>query len=759
MLSFFCYALISNTSDAKRTPGRVTNTEPAVFVKKDSEYDADAQDSAQPNDFRQAREKAPHGLAIDTLFEKGEYPSNTAKVIKPYQDNGLEFSILKVTSNTYQTGAIWSNVSKDNYIDVDKDQTLSMWLYLGNNGGVISYTGDGMAFVLQNDKKGVKAISKRNNGTVGTGQTLGVWGYDYNARKKLNREDIAKTAIQNSFAIEFDTFLNNGNVIDLDKGNSFDSGDDKHEEITREHIAMNYPDAPSTYTPISGMNNHFRMEHEQLRQIGMNNTKRMLSDKTWHHMTIHWHNKDENTGTLSYEFNDKNIVTRSVNKSGEIVSASMDVDINHFDLPHLDSKNVVRKLRWGFTGSTGQETENNLIVFESVPSMLNGNVSPSIYDDTQQKEVTSNDNQTFVGDQLSFKYELKYLSGQNSWNKNMATIDIPREVKYKSAEVIYSDGAREIIPAGAFDENASKLTYTLQNELNLQNSSATIVIRTESNNVYKDLHVGPAHAKFESPYLILDTDTESFNIKYNSIHIRTEPSEGKTFDSIQSIDDSNQIKVFVDKDNNTWMPKSHLVVNFNGKIDNIDISNLRKGVPYKIVLDKNKFHPGENTFEVYAVENASSQRSPKKVLKYYVKEQKDDLKLVFNKLVSFKPVNGGEQGQLVHRNKDWEIEVVDSRQSGNHWTLLAQATGLKNEHSGDSDLNGELVFIDDAGISHSLKGYQQIKAGPSVTSEVQSMDIQKLWSPNRGILLKLHGKNNPGHYHGKIDWCLTDSIN
>jgi hypothetical protein len=50
---------------------------------------------------------------------------------------------------------------------------------------------------------GINAIS-RFNGKPAPGETLGVWGADFDNSSSNPR--ISETAIQNSFAIEFDTF-------------------------------------------------------------------------------------------------------------------------------------------------------------------------------------------------------------------------------------------------------------------------------------------------------------------------------------------------------------------------------------------------------------------------------------------------------------------------------------------------------------------------------------------------------------------------
>lgn len=210
-----------------------------------------------PADLAKAISTAPRGLDIsDPTFQLGEFKDNAARVIRRDQGDNDKTGILRVTDKTKQLGAIWSNIDDKNYIDISQDQTMSMWLYFGTpvNENNPRNVGDGMAFVLQNDIRGKNAISTFD-GNPAPGETLGVWGADFNKDKKTEKEDIAKTSIQNSYAIEFDTFIDNlinYNQID-GKGVSFDRYEPINSVNNRlfQHIGMNYPDDPDTYTSES----------------------------------------------------------------------------------------------------------------------------------------------------------------------------------------------------------------------------------------------------------------------------------------------------------------------------------------------------------------------------------------------------------------------------------------------------------------------------------------------------------------------------
>ena len=209
----------------------------ACFFKSDYEnvnaeisavpYVSPADDEpANPDDLARAMKLAPRGLNIaDPTFQQGFFTMNnsndnmnSSKVISRNHDQYDKTGILRVTHNFNQLGAIWSNIDDSNFLDVSQDQSMSMWLYFGKpiNDDKPMEVGDGMAFVLQNAQPtssalnpfgGINAIS-RYNGNPAPGETLGVWGADFNNNGLLFGLPISKTAIPKSFAIEFDTFLN-----------------------------------------------------------------------------------------------------------------------------------------------------------------------------------------------------------------------------------------------------------------------------------------------------------------------------------------------------------------------------------------------------------------------------------------------------------------------------------------------------------------------------------------------------------------------
>ncbi|WP_125590253.1 L-type lectin family protein [Companilactobacillus jidongensis] len=196
---------------------------------------------------------APYGLPLgdlgsDSLFIDGAHTTGN--------DASIDGTALQLTQagQTNEVTSVWSNTSKDNYIDTGKKQTLSVWLYFGYS---LEHS-EGMAFVLQNDSRGPLAISK-NGDEIAGGETIGVWGSDLT--NKDTTQDVADSAIQNSWALEFDSNVEGSkNYDDITNntgngpGESLDSYQlPSNRGINDQHIAWAYPGLATTYANIGSV--------------------------------------------------------------------------------------------------------------------------------------------------------------------------------------------------------------------------------------------------------------------------------------------------------------------------------------------------------------------------------------------------------------------------------------------------------------------------------------------------------------------------
>lgn len=780
--------------------------------------------AADQKDLDNAIATAPKGLDIsDPTFLRGQFHKkdstedmNASKVIRKSENNPNDKTgILRVTHNINQIGAIWSNTSQSNFLDVSQDSSMSMWLYFGkpteltvdnivltdkekqNMVGMSpeeqlefkkklveerteehkKEIGDGMAFVLQNAQPdssplnpfgGIEAIS-RYDGNPAPGQTLGVWGADFNnVGTTAQNAPISQTAIPNSFAIEFDTFLNRlTRADDIDgKGVSFDAdivkgrnpnkpdGWDYYQNITGQHISMDYPDGYANYTidkydsnatymrditnGPNGFKTFFKMNHKNLHD------NLSLTDANWHHMTVKFNHA---TSTLSYAFNDKNIDGTANSTS---IVGSQQLDMSHFKLG--DNK----KLMWGFTGTTGRFTENNLIVFESIPSFVNADSKVSLEDTTKGTIIPdSGDDKVNIGDGLDFIYDLNYKNGSKEWSQILASMTLPSEVTFTDGQIVYDNDPDHPEEIKAREFNNGKVEHLMQKNLSNSNNHAKVVLHTTVNNRTSPVTVSPQHARFISDNFIVDDDTPEFNITIPSMLLTI--SDKIDYQGMESVPDNTQISGDIKYSNGSYINPSTITMHpgVNGVTqDTFNLSgSTSQSAHYIFNVPKSKLHVGSNTVTIKATDTSGNTSSVGTViisigggLQYKVSDN-----------VSFQSVNVGYAGQIVPRQNDWHIQITDGRDIGSSWTLQARAHDLINTVTAQK-LDGEMVYKNDAGKILSLISPTDIYSNTKQSEADQTVNVENYWNSKKGIFLKLNNKNSSGNYVGKIDWVLTDGL-
>lgn len=703
-------------------------------------------------DLQHALDTAPRGMDIlEQSFIQGKFYKssdvdkkhnlNASKVIHRNPDNSDDRTgILRVTHGKNQLGSIWGNIDGNNYFDVTKHQTMSMWVYFGHSNDPKDDTkvGDGMALVFQNDNKGVNAISTYN-GNPAYGETLGVWGADFNNKVMVSKEEIARTAIQNSFAIEFDTYLNVRNQTwELNgEGVSFDVGKNA------KHIAMNYPASPETYVPnkatYGDIRYYMRMQHKQSME------SMDMTDSKWHHITMQWNPDQE---TLSMKYDDKNL--DGTKKFTPYIWHEVKMDLNKFNL------NGSNKLRWGFTGSTGGQYENNLIVFESIPSYVNADSNVSIMNNSKNKMLSSRDNHVEVGDDLTFIYDLNYKEGSKNWEKILADIELPKNVILNSATITYkgNESNPEAISLGSIENN--KLKFELPHDLSKEIPQATIQLHTQVGEVNRSTRVATAHVRFESDNLIVDNDTPEFNIDVPSLIMSTDPAGTVEYSSLMQVPDIMEIHGKVSFANGAQFNPKNITVYHNVNDDYSATAlngQFTRFANFVFYVKKEKLHVGRNVIKMSAKDNRINRTKEYEIIINIGGG------LEFGKVhteVSFMPVIAGTGDQLVQRQEGWKVEVIDSRDVGKTWQLQARAEKMKNDLN--NVLDGEIIYRDVNGAAIELKEYTTIFSHIKSTQEMQVTDVVNSWQSDTGILLQLNNFSNAGKYNGKIHWCLVDSI-
>lgn len=736
-------------------------------------------------DYDNALSTAPKGLSWDTnAFIKANFKTaidyrrykafyagfdsvgnhtssrvNNADIVSSTNPNSKNTSIIKMTNGTWQTGAIWSNKEQDNYFETDHEQKASMWLYFGKT---TTSPGDGMAFVIQNDPNKENSIALSADGIPVNGQSLGVWGADWNYRNS-DPGKLASSAIQNSWALEFDTFINyqsSDEQVRTGTGVAFDR--DFSQSVDR-HIAANYPALASTYIsqtmyPDYYNPNYFVMKHQ--KYFIPNNG---LVDSKWHHVSITWEPiKDSNgnltdSGTLTYSYDDKNPDTGTPQEGH---TTSFTIDTNNFyksDGVTTPDKND-KRLYWGFTGSTGKNSENNLMIFESIPSYVDATADSTIYDVTQGKNLSPNDT-VEINDKLKYSYNLGYIGWSKNWHDIIAKMNIPNNIKFSSGSVHYSDTDKTYPITDFSDPNA--VTYTLPDALSHQNSKATIELDgkvTKPTN--SDYTIPSAHASFDGDNLITSTETIPLSIKKRKLLL-----ESNSPDTINlSPNENTSILGNLSYLDGSSLINSHLTIHY--KINGVDqpdinLSDTNPATGFMININSNLLKKGMNKVSFFATDNYLNNTSNTIIKNIDVGGTVRFKSL--SPIVSFQSVNtyddvkDNNKGRIIPRSGDWYATVLDSRKKDSTWKVQVNATKMFNNDN--KILNGSMVYMDKFGKKTPLDSSTvEIDSKKKDSDEVEETDVTKNWTKDSGILLDLGPNNSAGKYSGTINWILTNSI-
>ena len=682
---------------------------------------------------------------------------NNAKIIQSPTDKNT--SIIQMTNKAGQTGAVWSNDVADNYFDINHEQIASMWIYLGHvyreADYQTAYPGDGMAFVLHNDENKKNAIALYEGYPV-NGQSLGVWGADWVHNRTVRPSDLAKSAIHNSWALEFDTFVNYSTANSEGEGVFFDGGlPDGGAYRFQRHIAGNYPGLASTY---DNQGSYFSMNHGTNYKILKN-----LVNSQWRHITIKWTPKDpaQKTGTLSYAYNDKDPKTYLANTSS-VVREKFDVDGKLLGLKNDDTK-----LYWGFTGSTGSNFENNLLIFESIPSYVDAESKADIYDDTKGGAPVTEGSTVDANDDIRYTYSLDYKGWAKNWAKIQASMGVPDNIKFTSGTIQYPESQTnsnsQPLPKEIFsDPNAKKINYELSDTLDKDNRKAIITLKGQAiNKTSSILTVPEVYSSFEGDHLITGTQTNSFKINSKLFQLTSDSTDPIVVNSNEDV----TIPGHVSYSNSSINPDYNSMV-IHQKLNSVDtipdvkvdsMGNFNLIINHSLLKDINQL-------SFYVLDSEGNQTN---IINRQI-DVKGLLQFGFiTQNVFFKSINSTgkysinskpfPQPQIIQRSGNWSVNIVDNRVKGKNWVVRAQAKPLRSNLDG-SNFDGKIIFKNNDGHISDLSNITDIASGTKTTDDTQTSDIAKPWSSNTGILLAMTGNNPEGKYTSQITWTIPDSI-
>lgn len=515
------------------------------------------------------------------------------------------------------------------------------------------------------------------------------------------------------------------------------------------HIASNYPGAGLTYVTnnLNPDNPYVLMQHQGVIQ---NNSYSLLSNGAWHHVTMRW---DATAKTMTYSYNDKDPSTG--NAQTPVGTKTVSIDTTKID------PNNTGYARWGFTDSTGTNWENNLVIFEQVPGVVNSSASVTATDLTTDKVIAAGDTVT-SGDQLQLAYKLNYDSGSQDWKDIVAKIAVPNNMTVSYARVTYADGKSELIDPGTI--SAQTLKYQLTHDLNGTNAPATITIIGNVMGVKNaTTAVAAAKSTFNGSNALTNATTPNFTISaasnwYLRLFFGTAANGTKTSQmDLDAVKDTTLTGHFTYSLTSTASDAGYggtagkavtLRPTVNGQTQTSTTAG--DGGTFSYTVPASLLLPGANTVTLYAIYNGGTNVSD------VIKATINVGSLTFSNVTSNIAFNAELTGTAatIAPSSQPNISVADTRVTGKHWALSASLTGLA------ASFPGEVVYQPGNGNVTTLSNQDAaIDTGDSAATTTVSKQWSSTWtdSSSKGLFLKIPSATTAGNYDGTITWSLKDA--
>lgn len=677
----------------------------------------------------------PNGVsAISDVFTIPQLTglTNSANIQSSTNTANKTSKAVQVTNAANQVGAIWSNSSHK--VDLSNNWTASMWMYFDKGS-----TGDGMAFVLQN--VGTSAITSGLSATASPGQTLGVWGRD-DGTKATTSSSLATRAIQKSWALEFDEYVN----IDYMTVNA---GFDWNLASSKPHIAWAYPGESTSYkvTPPG--------DGSKIYSAILNHNNPMyptLSDGAWHHVTLDWTApaSGSTSGTMTYSFNDKD--PSSGLAQSTTYTKTISIDITKLG---LTASSTDKSVYWGFTGSTGTSFANNMIVFESVPGLVDGDADVSVTDTTQDKAVTT-DTTVNGNDDLTYKYKLTYNSGTADWKSIAARLTQDKNVSFSSGTVTYANGDNSESFTSDELNDTTAIAHTLSGSLSKTNPTATLTLKGKAATVTSQTAVPSVVQYFNGSTFIGSVETPKFTIlPANKLDLSMASDNATSVEPSKTINLQGQV-TSADSTVGNKAVTMHVTLDNGNTIDNFTMngtsSDSTKAGYFNFDLPASKLTTGANKVSVYAVDSNGN------------KSNVATLTVTLNGVLSFGDISGsmsfGTDNEvpskeiLIKASSDWNVNVTDGRVTGSKWYVYASASRLTSD---THTLAGDVVYVDGDGTKHVMTNKATLISSGASDGSSTATNIANGWSSSKGIFLNVQPSIYTGAYSGQVTWTLANT--
>lgn len=722
---------------------------------------------------------------------------NAASLVKAGSPVGTGNSAIQISKAGVQNswGAIWST---DQTFDLNKPETASMWIYASGEG--TSNVGDGMAFVLQNGN---------TDAYSGPGQSMGVWGV---ANDLFSNVNPASSAIQNSWALEFDTYPNDdipkrgtylGSIIgwttsSYDFFNSSPSSYDvngpgdspsSQSQITDTHIASNYPGATDSYTGTSVYGNgatlgpftgqkiahkdffyYYNLQHEGLLDEGPTGGSGNISDHRWHHITVSYTppTTSGGDGSMTYTYNDKDPDTGLPQKSTDY--ATVPINLSKFNLSSGQTK-----VRWGFTGSTGTYSENNLVIFDQIPGEAQTTASATMQtkDNAGDYTNTVSDGDAVPGDsEVKLTYTLERTGGDEDWKAVNGDLTIPDDIDITSGSIDYPDGdytdssgnkvdvSKIVAPttSGAGQTLAVPLADSGLTLSGTQKATVTLYGKVKDVGSTSDVSEAAQTSYFVGSNATSAAKTPSFTItkKVNPALSMALDEDNSTLKvNAGSTQDATVIGAAVASDSTVANKDITIHPTINGvEQDAKNLDDLTTGVKYgfKYPISNDLLKAGDNTVSFYATDTAGDKSA---TVSTTVTAGTVGFGHTSGDLV-FEPTTLTGGSQIAERENSWSLDVDDSQVKDSDWSVTAKTTGMTK--SDGTALDGALIYTDATGTTTLNSRDSPIIASGTSDGTTSTTNIAANWTDSTGIRLRVNGGATAGAYSGTIDWSFVNSV-
>lgn len=678
------------------------------------------------SDYTHALATAPQGILLNkpnAILTVATASKSSATVVNTTNPEAPGTQAAVVTNSADQFGSTWS--TDDNSFDLTHNETLSLWLYFGDQGTAATA---GMAFVLQNDPRGVRAMPDWGSAGINA-ETLGVWGVAADTTVS-SASGLAATAIQNSWALEFDTKVN-------DKSPSLTT--DLNAGRTTAHIASAYPGSATSYLPLTSTTKDadnaptvYRLRHVGV--ISDPTQPNFLANGAWHHLTLTWNAVAQ---TMTYAFNDKNPVTAAPEPG---VRRTVTIDLNQIDPNHTG------RARWGVTGTTGSHDGSNLVILENAPGLVVAKTSAQLTDLTQDK-IVDHDDEVASHDKVQLTYHLDYQAGRQAWSDIVGHLRLPGGIAYDGQATVTTANGQTATFALATARDG-QLVMAVKPALSRQNPAATIQMTGHVLPVSTRQVVPSATSIFASPTFVGTATTPTFSVTpVVDLNLAVTSADPLVLPDLQKTTVTGKVGGFTSAN----VPPALRVT---AKLNGVALPRVtpQSDGTFALLLAASQLQPGANVLKLTAV-TASGDASKTVTVPITVAGE-----LKFDTVSSeegFQASTLTGNSQLVGRTGDWRLVVQDTRGTGSRWTLNAQATALTT--SDGQQLAGQPVYV----TSH---GSLPIGTTPTpvlthVTDDSEDagrFDVAGSWTPKTGILLAVKDGSAIGRYSGTIIWTLSD---